>query len=224
MGWGASSAWQGGRVQLILASASPARLALLRQAGIEPDVRPTDVDEELLVAAHEAEHGPLAPEAFVLLLARAKAEALLGQEALTGFDGLVLGGDSSLELGGRMLGKPHTPERARERWLEQRGREATLHSGHWMLRVRGGAIIGAAGAATATTLRFAADIDDAEIDAYVATGEPLEVAGAFTIDGRGAAFIDTITGDPSTVVGLSIPAVRRLARELGVPWPDLARR
>lgn len=211
-------------MQLILASASPARLALLRQAGIEPVVRPTDVDEELRIASAEAEHGPLAPEAYVQLLARAKAEALLDEDALTAFDGLVLGGDSSLELGGRMLGKPHTPERARERWLEQRGQEATLHSGHWMLRVRGGDILGAAGAATATTLRFAADMTDAEIDAYVATGEPLEVAGAFTIDGRGAAFIDTITGDPSTVVGLSIPAVRRLARELGVAWPELTSR
>ncbi|WP_404311709.1 Maf family nucleotide pyrophosphatase [Agrococcus terreus] len=209
-------------MQLILASASPARLALLRQAGIEPIVRPTDVDEDLLVEAHEAEHGPLAADAYVLLLARAKAEALLDQDPLTGFDGLVLGGDSSLELDGAMLGKPHTPERAKERWLQQRGREATLHSGHWMLRVQGGRIQDSAHVATATTLRFSADIDEAEIDAYVATGEPLQVAGAFTIDGRGAAFIDTITGDPSTVIGMSIPAVRRLARELGVAWPALA--
>ncbi|WAC65253.1 Maf family protein [Agrococcus sp. SL85] len=209
-------------MQLILASASPARLALLRQAGIEPVVRPTDVDEDLLVEAHEAEHGPLAPDAYVLLLARAKAEALLDQDPLTGFDGLVLGGDSSLELDGAMLGKPHTPERARERWLQQRGREAVLHSGHSMLRVRGGRIEDSAHVATATSLRFAADIDESEIDAYVATGEPLQVAGAFTIDGRGAAFIDSISGDPSTVIGMSIPAVRRLARELGVAWPRLA--
>jgi septum formation protein len=209
------------RVQLILASASPARLALLRQAGIEPIVTPTDLDEDLLIVAHEAEHGPLAPAEYVLLLARAKAEALLDQDPLTGFDGLVLGGDSSLELDGAMLGKPHTPERARERWLAQRGRSATLHSGHWMLRVQGGRIQDSAGVVTATSLDFAADIDADEIDAYIATGEPLEVAGAFTIDGRGAAFIDRIDGDPSTVVGMSIPAVRRLARELGVAWPAL---
>jgi septum formation protein len=210
-------------VQLILASASPARLALLRQAGIEPIVTPTDLDEDFLIASHEAEHGPLAPADYVLLLARAKAEALLDQDPLTGFDGLVLGGDSSLELGGEMLGKPHTPERARARWLAQRGRSATLHSGHWMLRVRGGRIQDSAGITTATQLDFAADIETDEIDAYIATGEPLKVAGAFTIDGRGAAFIDRIHGDPSTVVGMSIPAVRRLARELGVAWPVLTR-
>lgn len=141
-------------MQLILASASPARLALLRQAGIEPTVTPTDLDEDLLIAAHEAEHGPLAPADYVLLLARAKAEALLDEDPLTGVDGLVLGGDSSLELDGAMLGKPHTPERARERWLAQRGRSATLHSGHWMLRVRHGRILGTAGVATATHLDF----------------------------------------------------------------------
>ena len=208
-------------MQLILASASHARLALLRQAGIEPIVRPTDLDEELLIAAHEAEHGPLSPADYVLLLARAKAEALLDEDPLTGFDGLVLGGDSSLELDGEMLGKPHTPERARERWLAQRGRSATLHSGHWMLRVRDGRIRDSAGTTTATLLDFSPDIDDAEIDAYVASGEPLEVAGAFTIDGRGAAFIDRIDGDPSTVIGMSIPGVRRLARGLGVAWPQL---
>ena len=210
-------------MQLILASASPARLALLRQAGIEPIVTPTDLDEELLIASTEAEHGPLSPTAYVLLLARAKAEALLDQDPLTGFDGLVLGGDSSLELDGTMLGKPHTPERARERWHAQRGRSATLHSGHWMLRVRHGRIQDSAGTTTATRVDFSADIDDAELDAYIATGEPLEVAGAFTIDGRGAAFIDRIVGDPSTVVGMSIPTVRRLARELGVAWPALTR-
>ena len=143
------------------------------------------------------------------------------EDPLDDFDGLVLGGDSSLELDGAMLGKPHSPERARERWLAQRGRSATLHSGHWLLRVRFGEVIRSAGRATATSLDFAADIDEAEIDAYVATGEPLEVAGAFTIDGRGAAFIDRIDGDPSTVIGMSIPAVRRLARELGVAWPAL---
>lgn len=208
-------------MQLILASTSPARLALLRQAGIEPIVRPTDLDEELLIAAHEAAHGPLSPERYVLVLARAKAEALLDEDPLDDFDGLVLAGDSSLELDGAMLGKPHTPERARERWLVQRGRSATLHSGHWLLRVRFGEVIRSAGTTTATSLDFAADIDEAEIDAYVATGEPLEVAGAFTIDGRGAAFIDRIDGDPSTVVGMSIPALRRLARELDVAWPAL---
>lgn len=208
-------------MQLVLASASPARLMLLRQAGIEPDVRPTDVDEDGLIDAHIAEHGALTPEAYVTLLARAKAEAFLGAAAVDGFTGLVFGGDSSLELDGEMLGKPHTPERARERWIAQRGKTAVLHSGHHLIRVENGEAVQDARSATATSVTFSADITDAEIDDYVATGEPLKVAGAFTIDGRGAAFIDTVTGDPSTVIGMSIPAVRRLARELGVAWPDL---
>ncbi|WP_293694849.1 nucleoside triphosphate pyrophosphatase [uncultured Agrococcus sp.] len=208
-------------MRLVLASASPARLMLLRQAGIEPIVRPTDVDEDLLIASAKAEHGTLTPETYVTLLARAKAEAFLNTEASTGFTGLVLGGDSSLELDGEMLGKPHTPERARERWLQQRGKTAVLHSGHHVLRVENGERVGADEAWTSTELTFSADISEPEIDAYVATGEPLQVAGAFTIDGRGAAFIDTITGDPSTVIGMSIPAVRRLARRLDVPWHEL---
>lgn len=194
---------------------------LLRQAGIEPELQPTDVDEDALIERALAEQGSLTPQSYVLLLARAKAEAFIGTDAALGFTGLVLGGDSSLELDGEMLGKPHTPERARKRWLQQRGRTAVLHSGHCLIRVEDGRAVGNAHAATATELTFSADIDEAEIDAYVATGEPLQVAGAFTIDGRGAAFIDTIDGDPSTVIGMSIPAVRRLARELGVAWHDL---
>lgn len=208
-------------MQLVLASASPARLMLLRQAGIEPLIRPTDVDEDALIAAHLAEHGALTPQQYVTLLARAKADAFLSTAEASGFSGLVLGGDSSLELDGEMLGKPHTPERARERWIAQRGKTAVLHSGHCLLRIEHGERTALAESATATSLTFSADITDAEIDDYVATGEPLQVAGAFTIDGRGAAFIDTITGDPSTVIGMSIPAVRRLARELGVAWPEL---
>lgn len=194
---------------------------LLRQAGIEPTLHPTDVDEDLLIESAIAEHGQLSPKMYVTLLARAKAEAFLGTDASAGFTGLVLGGDSSLELDGEMLGKPHTPERARERWLQQRGKTAVLHSGHFLMRLENGERVGASEAWTSTELTFSADISEGEIDAYVATGEPLKVAGAFTIDGRGAAFIDTITGDPSTVIGMSIPAVRRLARELDVPWHEL---
>ena len=208
-------------MQLVLASASPARLMLMRQVGIEPVLRPTDVDEDALIQAHLAEHGSITPHQYVTLLARAKAEAFLSTPEAESFTGLVFGGDSSLELEGEMLGKPHTPERARERWLAQRGKTAVLHSGHCMIRVSAGQATALTESATATELTFSSDITDEEIDAYVATGEPLKVAGAFTIDGRGAAFIDTITGDPSTVIGMSIPAVRRLARELGVAWPDL---
>ena len=210
-----------GCMRLALASASPARLMLLRQAGIEPELHPTNVDEDALIDAAVAEHGTLTPQHYVTLLAAAKAEAFLATDAASTFTGLVLGGDSSLELDGEMLGKPHTAERARERWLLQRGKSAVLHSGHCLLRVEDGRMVASASVDTATELTFSADITEDEIDAYVATGEPLQVAGAFTIDGRGAAFIDSITGDPSTVIGMSIPAVRRLARDLGVAWYDL---
>ncbi|MFC7431139.1 MULTISPECIES: Maf family protein [unclassified Agrococcus] len=204
-----------------LASTSPARLMLMRQAGIEPVLLASDVDEDLAVEAFEAEHGPATTAQVVQLLARAKAEAVLGREPEgRPMDGLLFGGDSALELDGATLGKPHTPERARQRWLAQRGREAVLYSGHWLVRLEEGRVVGAAGATVAARLRFA-DLADDEIDAYVATGEPLEVAGAFTIDSLGSAFVDEIHGDPSTVIGMSIPTVRRLARELGVAWHDL---
>lgn len=194
---------------------------VLRAAGIEPAVLPSHVDEDAVVAAHEAAHGRLTTAAHVQLLARAKAEAVLGAapdgEPMTG---LLFGGDSSLELDGSTLGKPHTPERARERWQAQRGREAVLHSGHWLMRLDAGEVVGAVGASIGATLRFA-DLDDDEIDAYVATGEPLEVAGAFTIDSLGSAYVERIDGDPSTVIGMSIPTVRRLAAELDVRWHTL---
>lgn len=205
-----------------LASTSPARLMVLRAAGVEPVVLASDVDEDARIAAHEADHGPLTTAEHVQVLARAKAEAVLGREPEgRPMSGLLFGGDSSLELDGATLGKPHTAERAIERWRAQRGREAVLHSGHWLMRLNeDGAVVGAAGASVPARLRFA-DIDDDEIDAYVATGEPLEVAGAFTIDSLGSAFVDEIHGDPSTVIGVSIPTVRRLARQLGVAWPTL---
>jgi septum formation protein len=194
--------------RLHLASTSPARLALLRSAGIEPVVLHSDVDEPAAVAAAEAVRGPLGPEEMVQLLARAKAEAVVGQlVAGAPLTGLVLGGDSAFEIDGVVHGKPHTVERATERWRAQRGREGRLHSGH--------------GRAAVADVRFRADITDAEIDAYVATGEPLLVAGSFTIDSLGAAFIERIQGDPSTVVGLSLPTLRGLVRELGVEWPAL---
>jgi septum formation protein len=208
--------------RLHLASTSPARLALLRSAGIEPVVLPSDVDEPAAVAAAEAAAGPLGPEEMVQLLARAKAEAVVGQlVAGSPLTGLVLGGDSAFEIDGVVHGKPHTVERATERWRAQRGREGRLHSGHWLIEVADGRIVRGIGRAAVADVRFRADITDAEIDAYVATGEPLLVAGSFTIDSLGAAFIERIQGDPSTVVGLSLPTLRGLVRELGVGWPDL---
>ena len=199
-------------MRLILASTSPARLATLRAAGIEPVPIPPGVDEEAAVVAA----GPLSPPDMVQLLAKLKAEAVASHPDAG--HGLVLGGDSAFEFEGLVYGKPHSPERARERWLRQRGVSGLLHSGHWLIDTRSGRAVGAAAVAQVT---FAGDITDAEIDAYVATGEPLEVAGAFTIDARGAAFVSSIVGDPHAVVGLSIPMLRSLVRSLGIEWTDL---
>lgn len=202
-------------MRLYLASTSPARLATLRAVGIEPVPIPSQVDEEAAVAGA----GPLTAGEMVQLLARLKAEAVAGsgQE----FDGLILGGDSAFELDGQVYGKPHLPEVARERWHLQRGRSGVLHSGHWLIDARGGIVGTAVGGVASATVNFAADITDDEIDAYIATGEPLEVAGAFTIDSKGAGFIDGVDGDPHTVVGLSVALLRRLVRELGIEWTDL---
>lgn len=202
-------------MRVYLASTSPARLATLRAVGIEPVAIPSHVDEEAAVAGA----GALTPAELVMLLARLKAEAVAGSGEE--FDGLILGGDSAFELDGTVYGKPHLPEVARERWRAQRGRSGVLHSGHWLIDARGGIVGSAVGEASAATVRFADDITDAEIDAYIATGEPLEVAGAFTIDSKGAGFIQSVDGDPHTVVGLSVPLVRRLVRGLGIEWTDL---
>lgn len=209
-------------MRLYLASTSPARLTLLRAAGIEPIVVPSLVDEPAEVARAEAERGPLGPTAMVQLLAQAKAEAILGlTPGGEPIDGIVLGGDSAFEIGGCTHGKPHTADRARERWAAQRGATGTLHSGHWLIDHRGGRAGAAVGRAAHAEVTFADDITDAEIEAYISSGEPLEVAGAFTIDSLGGPFISRISGDPSTVVGLSLPTLRRLVRELGIEWTSL---
>jgi septum formation protein len=212
-------------VRLYLASTSPARLATLRAAGIEPVLLSSGVDEEAAVAAA----GELTAPEMVLLLARLKAEAVVGRE-IDGepLDGFILGGDSAFELDGITYGKPHRPEIARERWLAQRGREGLLHSGHWLIDHRSDTAnaspseaLPAVGGVSTASVRFAASISDAEIDAYIATGEPLEVAGAFTIDSLGGAFISEVRGDPHAVVGLSLALVRELLLGFGVPWTDL---
>ncbi|GAA1446742.1 Maf family protein [Leifsonia poae] len=207
-------------MRLYLASTSPARLALLRAAGIEPIVVPSHVDETAAVLAAEAEHGPLSADAMVQLLARLKAEAVRGTLDGEQLDGFIFGGDSAFELDGAIYGKPHEPEVARERWLAQRGRTGHLHSGHWLIDHRNGVENQAVGRTAVAAVTFA-DVTDAEIDAYIATGEPLEVAGAFTIDSLGGPFITRVDGDPSTVVGLSLATLRVLFGELGVEWPSL---
>ena len=205
-------------MRLYLASTSPARLATLRAVGVEPVLLASNVDEDAAVAAA----GPLTAAEMVLLLARLKAEAVVGR-AVDGesIDGFILGGDSAFELDGIVYGKPHEPAVARERWLLQRGREGELHSGHWLIDHRGGVMGGATGGVSTSSVRFAADISDDEIDAYVATGEPLQVAGAFTIDSLGAPFISEVRGDPHAVVGLSVALLRELVLEFGVPWHTL---
>ena len=210
------------RMQVCLASTSPARLMLLRQAGIEPRTMAPDVDEEAVIAAVEQEGDRrLGADEHVLLLARRKAGDVAARAAADGFEGIVIGGDSMFEIDGEILGKPYTPEAATLRWRQMRGRTGMLHSGHSVIRVGGGTPSAEAHAVAAASVSFAANVTDAEIDAYVASGEPLYVAGAFTIDSLGGAFIDRVDGDPSTVVGMSLSTVRRLAGELGVTWTDL---
>ena len=207
-------------MRLLLASTSPARLMLLRSAGIEPALIDPAVDEHAVTLAAEAAAGaPLQPAALVALLARAKAEA--ASASLGTSEGLVLGGDSVFVLDGVIYGKPHTPEAALERWHTQRGRTGQLFSGHWLIDQRADGRGEAVGAVAVADVTFADDITDAELHAYIATREPLLVAGAFTIDSLGAPFISRIVGDPSTVVGLSLPTLRRLVMKLGYEWTSL---
>ena len=195
---------------LVLASASPARLGLLRQAGFDPQVIVSGVDESALDAPTPAE--------LALVLARAKAAAVV---AVLRADGaapaLVVGCDSVLELDGRALGKPADAAEALRRWQSMRGRRGVLQTGHCVVDTRTGK---QASATASTTVRFGSPSDD-EVAAYIATGEPLHVAGAFTLDGRSAPFIDGIDGDPGNVIGLSLPLLRSLLAELDVRVTDL---
>lgn len=206
-------------MRLHLASTSPARLSVLRAAGIEPLCLSPEVDEEAEVAAREAELGRAlsAPE-LTEYLGRLKAEDVVrrhGPEGTGEIDGLVLGGDSAFLLGGEILGKPHEPEIALARAKQHRGGTGVLHSGHWLIDCSGGEVRGAQGSVDTATVTLSADISDAELEAYVATGEPLELAGGFAIDGLAGAFIERIEGAPSCVIGLSLPALRRLVIGLG---------
>jgi septum formation protein len=226
-----------GRVRFVLASQSPARLSTLRSAGIEPEVIVSNVDEDAILDRMRGASGTLDPAPTVLELARAKALAVStfltdDTAGLAPRPAVVLGCDSMLEIDGDIVGKPHTPEVAVERWRTMRGRSAVLHTGHWMMRldagtgvvadtsvVGGTGVVGEAGGTSSTIVHFA-DISDAEIEAYVNTGEPLQVAGAFTIDGMGGAFIERIEGDHHGVVGVSLPLARNIALQLGVAWHE----
>lgn len=196
--------------RLVLASKSPARLATLQAAGIAPEVIVSHVDEEAIEAAvPEA-----TPAELAQVLARAKAT-----KVAEGLDGpaLVIGCDSVFEIDGVPYGKPGTVEIAHERWQAMLGKAGTLHTGHHVIATDSGISAGA----TSSTVVHMGTMTEQEMNAYLATGEPLEVAGGFTLDGLGGAFIDSIEGDPSTVVGISLPTLRNLLAELGVVWTDL---
>ncbi|EWS80757.1 Maf family protein [Brachybacterium phenoliresistens] len=203
---------------LLLGSASPGRRDTLERAGLEFDVLPADLDEEAILARA----GDLEPVEQVLLLAREKASAVTAASE-GGY--VVLGCDSMLEIDGEVVGKPHTAEAAIERWRSLRGRTGVLHSGHWIVDDRDAEDegTGATFGATASCEITFAQLSDEEIEAYVATGEPLEVAGGFTIDGRGGPFVESVTGDPHAVVGLSLPLLRRLLAEIGIGVHELWR-
>jgi septum formation protein len=204
-------------VPLVLASASPARLATLRAAGVDPVVMVSEVDEDAALAEAADRYGRLVPEDIALLLARAKCEDVASRNE---WSAGVLGCDSVHELDGEVHGKPADAEEAVARWRRMRGRSGVLHTGHWLVDDRDDGPGATRGATASTTVHFAA-LDDDEIEAYVATGEPLHVAGAFTIDGLGGAFVTGIEGDHHNVVGLSLPLLRRLVTELGHAWTDL---
>jgi septum formation protein len=191
--------------RLVLASASPARVATLRSAGMDPEVVVSGVDESQVTTPD--------PAALAVQLAELKARRVAPQVQ----GALVVGCDSVLELDGAVHGKPADAAEATARWRVMRGRSGVLHTGHCVVDT----VTGREVARSAETVVHFADISDAEIDAYVATGEPLHVAGAFTLDGLGGAFVTGIEGDPHTVVGIGLPLLRTMMAELGVDWTDL---
>jgi septum formation protein len=192
----------------VLASASPARLKTLRAAGLDPTVIVSGVDE--------SQADGLPPIEMALQLAELKCAAVAPREDVPE-GALVLGCDSVLELHGEALGKPGTEQEATRRWQDMRGSTGVLHTGHCLRDTATGKVAAATGS---TTVRFA-DVSDEEIAAYVATGEPLHVAGAFTVDGLGGAFVTGIAGDHHNVVGVSLPLLRELVLELGHSWTEL---
>ncbi len=197
--------------RLVLASASPARLSLLRQAGLSPEVVVSDVDESTVRAPRVAEQ--------VALLAAAKAADVARRET----DALVIGADSLLEFAGKPLGKPADAAQARERWRRMAGRSGVLHTGQALFDVRDGAVV-SRDIAVASTVVYFASPTAAELESYLATGEPLAVAGAFTLDGLGAPFVRRVEGDPAAVVGLSLTVLRTQLSKRGLAITDLWRR
>ena len=203
-------------MQLVLASASPARLAVLKAAGLAPEVEVSDVDEDALLGGLSG----ASPADVVVALAGAKATAVARRVGGRLPDAVVVGCDSMLQIGGELVGKPCDVATARARWQEMAGRTGDLVTGHAVLRLVGGEIDRVAEGHAVTTVRFGRP-DPAELEAYLASGEPLAVAGAFTLDGLGGWFVEGIDGDPSNVIGISLPLARRLLAGVGVRVTDL---
>ncbi|WP_205876710.1 Maf family protein [Mycobacterium camsae] len=205
--------------RLVLASASSGRLKVLRQAGVEPLVRVSGVDEDGLIAAL----GPgAAPDEVVRNLARAKAEhvtAMLDERDVTA-NCVVLGCDSMLYRDGQLCGKPESTDDARRQWRSMAGRSGQLHTGHCLIQLRDHGVVRMETETSITTVHFGTPTD-ADLEAYLASGEPLRVAGAFTLDGLGGWFIDGVDGDPSTVIGVSLPLLRSLLARCGLSVADV---
>lgn len=205
--------------RLVLGSASSGRLKVLRQAGVEPLVRVSGLDEDGLIAAM----GPdAAPDEVVRSLARAKAEhvvAMLDERDVTA-DCVVLGCDSMLYQDGQLCGKPASTDDARRQWRSMAGRAGQLHTGHCLIQLRDHDVVRVEAQTSITTVHFGTPTDS-DLEAYLASGEPLRVAGAFTLDGLGGWFIDGVDGDPSTVIGVSLPLLRSLLARCGLSVTDL---
>lgn len=205
-------------MRVVLASASPARLSVLRAAGLDPHVEVADLDEDaLLDTVPDA-----TPAEKVTMLASAKATTVARRIADALPEAIVIGCDSMLHIGGELVGKPKEPERATARWRAMAGGRGELVTGHAVLRTADGEIDRVAEGHAVTGVRFA-EPTDAELAAYVASGEPLAVAGAFTLDGLGGWFVEGIDGDPSNVIGISLPLTRKLLAGVGVTVTDLWR-
>lgn len=202
--------------RVVLGSASTGRLGVLRNAGVEPVVIVSGVDEDAIIAAH-----PGTPAEVVLALAEAKAHDVTSKVPTElAADCLVIGCDSMLLLDGQLCGKPGTAEATRAQWQAMAGKSGVLLTGHCVIRLLDGEGADSVSETRSTTVHFAAP-SAADLDAYIASGEPLGVAGGFTLDGLGSWFVDSIEGDPSNVIGLSVPTLHRLMARLDVTLPQL---
>ena len=204
--------------RVVLGSASTGRRRVLRSAGIDPLIAVSGVDEDAAIAALGAHPDPAT---VVTTLARAKADAVVRElDAEVTADCVVIGCDSMLYVNGELRGKPGTPEQARRQWNSMAGKPGSLFTGHCVIRMRDAQVLRTETAAEVTTVRFGVPTEQ-ELTAYIASGEPLNVAGGFTIDGLGGWFIDAVEGDPSNVVGLGLSVTRRLLESVGLSVGDL---